>query len=150
MKYGVFLAMLLLAAAPAHAKGLDANARVRNLIWAQELDNYAGRATVAGMARYIASISEDYLVWPPGAKAPINAAELRRRAATNPVGDKERLTIELTGFTLHDRTAIIYYSSHKTMTATGQTVDERYDTVHVWVRDGKAWKLTGGLARRNQ
>lgn len=142
------LVLAALLAGAAHAQTADERARVRDLIWAKELANYGGRATTAGMASYIASTSEDYMVWPPGLPKPMRPDELKARAAAAPKGDQEKLALTLSDFTMHDGTAIIYYSSHKTMTATGTPVDERYDTVHVWSRYGADWKLIGGLARR--
>ena len=125
-------------------------AAVRALIWAKELENYSGRTTVEGLARYIASISEDYLVWPPGRPAPLRPDVLKAQNAAAPKGTHEKLALTFVDFTMHEGTAIIYYSSQKTMTATGEVVDERYDTAHIWSRYGSEWKLIGGLARRTK
>jgi hypothetical protein len=140
--------VMLAAAGASSAQTPDARDQLRALIWQKELANYAGRATAAGLKSYIDSIGEDYLVWPPGRPGPLHPAELKAQNAAAAKGDKEQLTLTLTDFTMHDGTAIIFYSSHKTMTATGDLVDERYDTIHVWSRYGTDWKLIGGLARR--
>lgn len=140
--------MILAAAGASSAQTPDAREQLRALIWQKELANYAGRATAAGLKSYIESIGEDYLVWPPGRPSPIHPVELKAQNAAAAKGDKEQLALTLTDFTMHDGTAIIFYSSHKTMTGTGEPVDERYDTIHVWSRYGADWKLIGGLARR--
>ncbi len=144
------LAIMFAAAyvVPLQAQSSDERARTEALIWSKEQANYAGRATAAGLAAYIDSIGDDYLVWAPGQPKPVRPAELKKQNTAAPKGDKEKLVVTLTDFTMHDGTAIIFYSSHKTMTATGQIVDERYETVHVWSRYGTDWKLIGGLARR--
>lgn len=142
----VGIALALAGIAPAQTA--SERVRVRALIWRMELANYAGRATPAGLQNYIDSIGKDYLVWPAGRPRPLHPAELKAQNAAAAKGDKEKLTITLTDFTMHEGTAIIFYSSHKTATATGEPVDERYDTIHVWSRYGKTWKLIGGLARR--
>jgi ketosteroid isomerase-like protein len=142
------VAVILATTTASAAQTLDPREALRALIWQKELANYAGRATESGLKSYIDSIGEDYLVWPPGRPAPLHPAELKAQNAAAAKGNKEQLTLTLTDFTMHDGTAIIFYSSHKTMTATGETVDERYDTIHVWSRYGTDWKLIGGLARR--
>lgn len=140
--------MILATADASSAQPPDTREQLRALIWQKELANYAGRTTVAGLKTYIDNIGEDYLVWPPGRLSPLHPAELKTQNAAAAKGDKEKLVLTLTDFTMHDGTAIIFYSSHKTMTATGEPVDERYDTIHVWSRYGTDWKLIGGLARR--
>ena len=132
------------------AQTVSERERVRSLIWQKELGNYAGRATTAGLQAFIESIGPDYLVWPSGRPVPLHPADLRSQNAAAPKGDREHLSLTLVDFTMHDQTAIIFYSSHKTMTATGQVVDERYDTIHVWSLYGKVWKLIGGLGRQTK
>lgn len=141
---------LLCCGVAVQAQTASEREQVRALIWKKELANYAGRATTAGLQNYIDNIGNDYLVWPPGRSVPLHADELKAQNAAAPKGDKESLTITLTGFTMHDGTAVIFYSSHKTTTATGAPVDERYDTIHVWSRYGSDWKLISGLARRTK
>ncbi len=140
--------LMLATVVATSAQQPDARAQVRALIWQKELTNYRGRATVAGLQSYIDSIGDDYLVWPPGRDRPIHPVELKAQNAAAAKGPREKLSLTLTDFTMHDGTAIIFYSSHKTMTATGDPVDERYDTIHVWSLYGTEWKLIGGLARR--
>jgi ketosteroid isomerase-like protein len=60
---------------------------------------------------------------------------------------KEKLTMELMDFTLHGDTAVIYYLNHRTMRPDGTAVDEKFENIHVWVRDGADWKIVGAMSR---
>jgi hypothetical protein len=71
-----------------------------------------------------------------------------RGDATRMVGqNKEKLAMNFVDFTLHGDTGIIYYMNHRTVKPDGTAVDEKWETIHVWVRDGGDWKIVGAMAR---
>jgi len=85
--------------------------------------------------------------WPPGIPKPTNLDTLRKSSAGFNRKNSEKLELTFTDFTLRDSTAVIYYQTHRTMLPNGTPVDERFDTIHVWVREGADWKLIGAMAR---
>ena len=88
-----------------------------------------------------------YVGWPPGIPKPSNLDTLRKSSAGFNRKNSEKLELTFTDFTLRDSTAVIYYQTHRTMLPNGTPVDERFDTIHVWVREGADWKLIGAMAR---
>jgi hypothetical protein len=118
----------------------------RDAIWAKERKIYEGRAE-AGLTYYLANTSDRYVGWPPGQPKPSNLETLRRTSAAVNRKNSEKLELSLTDFTLRDSTAVIYYQTHRTVRPDGTKVDERFDTIHVWVREGEDWKLIGAMAR---
>jgi hypothetical protein len=159
----VALLLPLLATVPVHAQapasGADASAKAgasasvdaaftaaRDAIWDKEKKIYEGRAQ-AGLSYYLENTSDRYVGWPPGIPKPSNLDTLRKSSAGFNRKNSEKLELTFTDFTLRDSTAVIYYQTHRTMLPNGTPVDERFDTIHVWVREGADWKLIGAMAR---
>jgi hypothetical protein len=144
------LLLPLLATAPVHAQApaaaIDAVTTARDAIWAKEKKIYQGRAE-AGLTYYLENTSDRYVGWPPGIPKPSNLDTLRKSSAGVNRRNSEKLQMSFTDFTLQDSTAVIYYQTHRTMLPNGTAVDERFDVIHVWVRDGADWKLLGAMAR---
>jgi hypothetical protein len=139
------------AQAPATGAGTNASAdarfiAARDAIWEKEKNIYKGRAE-AGLTYYLANTSDRYVGWPPGQPKPSNLDALRKSAAGVNRKNSEKLELTFTDFTLQDSTAVIYYQTHRTVLPSGKQVDERFDTIHVWVREGTDWKLIGAMAR---
>jgi hypothetical protein len=149
-----FAALLpLLAIAPVSGQAPAAApeaamATARDAIWAKERKIYQGRAE-AGLDYYLQNTSERYVGWPPGIPKPSNLDALRRSSAGLNRRNSEKLEMTLTDFTMQDGTAVIYYQTHRTMLPNGTVVDERFDVIHVWVREGADWKLIGAMARKH-
>jgi hypothetical protein len=134
------------APAPSTAAPDAAFAAARDAIWEKEKNIYKGRAE-AGLTYYLANTSDRYVGWPPGQPKPSNLDALRQSAAGVNRKNSEKLELTFTDFTLQDSTAVIYYQTHRTVLPNGKAVDERFDTIHVWVREGADWKLIGAMAR---
>jgi hypothetical protein len=143
------LLLSLLATMPVRAQAPVADAAftaARDAIWTKEQNIYKGRAE-AGLTYYLANTSDRYVGWPPGLAKPSNLDALRKSSAGVNRKNSEKLELTFTDFTLRDSTAVIYYQTHRTMLPNGTPVDERFDTIHVWVREGTDWKLIGAMAR---
>lgn len=121
-------------------------AAARDAIWEKEKKIYQGRAE-AGLTYYLQNTSDRYVGWPPGLARPSSVEALRRSSAGVNRKNAEKLEMSLTDFTMQDGTAVIYYQTHRTMLPNGTPVDERFDVIHVWVREGTDWKLIGAMAR---
>ncbi len=132
--------------APAKAHAADAVTVARDAIWAKEQRIYQGRAE-AGLTYYLENTSDRYVGWPPGLAKPSNLDSLRKSSAGVNRKNSEKLEMSFTDFTLQDSTAVIYYQTHRTVMPDGTAVDERFDVIHVWVREGADWKLIGAMAR---
>jgi hypothetical protein len=115
-------------------------------IWAKELAIYAGRAK-GDLTPYTSNTSQDYLGWPPTAKHPMDNSALKADGRKMVGENKEKITTAFEGFTLHGDTAVIYYLNHRTMKPDGSPVDESFENIHVWVRDGADWKVLGAMSR---
>jgi hypothetical protein len=61
--------------------------------------------------------------------------------------DKEKIETSFSDFTLHGDTAVIYYVNHRTVMPNGTPVDQTFDNIHVWVRDGADWKVLASMSR---
>lgn len=151
MKFTRFAAMaLVLAAGSATAiKALpvdDATEIARKQIWAKELAIYAGRGT-GHLDFYINNASPKYLAWPPTAAAPFPLSDLRRDGVAMQGKTQEKIDTTFKGFTLSGQTAVIYYTNHRTMKADGTQVDQYFENIHVWAREGSDWKVLGGMSR---
>lgn len=145
----LFVSTVALAqGAPSAAAPDAALAAAREAIWAKELKIYQGRAE-AGLEYYLKNTSDRYVGWPPGIPKPSNLDALRKSAAGFNRKNSEKLEMSLTDFTMQDGTAVIYYQTHRTMLPDGTAVDERFDVIHVWVREGSDWKLIGAMARKH-
>lgn len=122
----------------------DDTASVLALIWPKEEAIYKGRA--AGDANaYYSSTAKGYLSWPPMTAAPIRSQSLRPQGTPKPSAEKIELTFK--DLTVQGDTAVIYYSTHRTMTADGTPVDQRFEVTHTWVLEGGDWKMLGGMGR---
>jgi hypothetical protein len=121
-------------------------AAARDAIWEKEKKIYKGRAE-AGLTYYLQNTSDRYVGWPPGLSKPASLEGLRKSSAGVNRKNSEKLEMSLTDFTMQDSTAVIYYQTHRTMLPNGTVVDERFDVIHVWVREGADWKLIGAMAR---
>ncbi len=145
------LLMFLTMTAPLRAQSpraaaVDAVSLARDAIWAKEQRIYQGRAE-AGLTYYFENTSDRYVGWPPGLPKPSNLDALRKSSAGFSRKNSEKLAMSFTDFTLQDSTAVIYYQTHRTVMPDGTAVDERFDVIHVWVREGADWKLIGAMAR---
>lgn len=121
----------------------------RDAIWAKEKAIYAARGD-GNLQVYADSISDAYVGWPPGLEEPGDSSYLRNAAAnmaTMENVDNEELTMKLTGFTRSGDTAVIYYSTHRTVLPTGEPVDQRFHIIHVWTLEEGDWRLVGALGR---
>ncbi len=145
MKAALIAVALAAFALPALAQTPAPSAK--DEIWALEQAIYAGRAS-GDMSAYVDHTSPQYLSWPPTATRPMGPTELKAGAATVRRDSKEQLVMELTGFTQHGETAMIYYKTHRTRRMDGTPSDDHFETTHTWVRDGGQWRVLGGLARQ--
>ena len=135
----------LLAATSASAQSADEKAKAQAEIWKNEQAVYYGRAD-GTMSTYEQATHPDYMAWPPWSPGPFRADGLKKTQAT--LGGKaEKLTMEFKDFTMSGDTALIYYQTHRTMLGDGTPVDQIYENIHVWKKDGGVWKVMGGMAR---
>jgi hypothetical protein len=142
-------AMVLAAATATAIEALpveDATEVARKQIWAKELAIYAGRGK-GQLDFYIDNASQEYLGWPPTATAPFPLKDLRRDGIALRGKNQEKITTSFKGFTLSGETAVIYYTNHRTAKADGTPVDQYYENIHVWAREGEDWKVLGGMSR---
>lgn len=121
--------------------------KAKNEIWALEKSIYASRGE-GNFQPYIDGASEGYIAprptggWTPGKEG------LRRTGAQLKGNGKEQLAMNFKAFTLHGDTAVIYYLNHRTMRPEGNVVDEWYEVIHVWVRDGEGWQILASMPRQ--
>ena len=140
------VAALLVGASPGHAQTADEVAKAKAQIWPKELAIYAGRAK-GDVSYYYDNTSMDYLAWTYGAPQPFRRDSLARARAVMATQDKENITTEFKDFSLHGDTAIIYYVNHRTVMPNGTAVDQTFDNIHVWIRDGADWKVLASMSR---
>lgn len=126
---------------------LDEKARVKAELSAKEIGIYADRAQ-GHLNFYVANASPDYLGWPPTAAAPMPFNKLDGNKNVLRGQTQERIDTAFKGFTMSGGTAIIYYSNHRTRTASGEAVDQLFENIHVWTKEKGRWRLLGGLARK--
>ena len=127
------------------AQSTDKSATARDQIWAKEKAIYASR--VAGGDYYFKNASPGYLGWVYGTPRPFRIDKLQGSAKGPAKPTKEVITNEFTDFSLQGDTAIIYYVNHRTMLADGTEVDQKFDNIHVWIRDGEDWKILASMSR---
>jgi len=128
------------------AQSADDVTGTRDQIWAKEMAIYAGRAK-GDTSYYYDNSSVDYLAWVYGTPKPFRRDSLAASRATMRNQDKEKITTEFKDFSLHGDTAIIYYVNHRTMKPDGTVVDQYFDNIHVWVREGGTWKVLASMSR---
>lgn len=121
-------------------------AAARDAIWSKEKAIYAARAE-GNLQYYVDNASEQYLGWPPGWPTPSGIEQLRAGVAQMRGVDQEELAVEFGDITFSGNAAVIYYSTHRTRMPTGESVDQRFEIAHVWVREEGDWKLLGALGR---
>jgi ketosteroid isomerase-like protein len=131
---------------PAAAATKGAIERARADIWAKELAIYAARGR-GDLDTYMRSASNKFLGWPPIWPKPAGLEQMRKDASRMKTQTQEQLTMTLEDFTLSGDTGIIYYSTHRTRLPSGETVDQQFDIIHVWVREAGQWKLLGASGR---
>lgn len=136
----------LLALSAAAPPTPQTKAQVQAELWEKERAIYAARAR-GDMAPYIAAVAEDYLAWPPYRTAPAGAEGLTSLQTTLAAQTREKLEMRFVALSLNGDAAVIYYATHRTMLPDGTPVDERFDVIHSWVREGGQWKVLGGMAR---
>lgn len=124
-------------------QGTDA---LRQQIEANELAIYAGRGQGL-LDFYINHASPKYLGWPPVAKTPMTLGDLRTNAASMRGKTQEKIDTSFKGFTVSGSTAVIYYTNHRTMTDDGKPVNQYFENIHVWAKEGDQWHVIGGLSR---
>jgi len=140
------LAMTMVSGAAVAQSAADKEA-AKNAIWAKEQAIYQGRASGA-LKFYVDNASPNYLGWPPGPAKPVALPGLRQDSQRMEGLNKEKLAMNFVDFTLHGDTGIIYYMNHRTSMPDGRAVDEKWETIHVWVRDNGDWKIVGAMARQ--
>jgi hypothetical protein len=138
--------VLVMAAASAQAQTADEKTAVRDAIWAKEQKIYANRAN-GNLEYYIQNTSPNYVGWPPSAARPVALTGLKQDSKRMVGLTKEKLTMELTDFTLSGDTAVIYYLNHRTVRPDGTAVDEKFENIHVWTKEGEDWRLVGAMSR---
>ena len=119
-----------------------------DLLWSYELAIYAGRGN-GDMSFYVDHADADYVGWPPQAAAPFGRTELAAQAKLGAGRSGEKIVLEknLIRLTDHGRTALVFYTSHRTVRSDGSAVDERFENIHIWQRRGRDWKIVGGMSR---
>lgn len=119
----------------------------KTAIWSKELAIYDAWAKT-GLDYYIANASANYVGWPPGSKKPSSLADLKGMQSRLVLPNQERREITFDDLALQGDTAVLYYTTHRTMLPDGTPVDELLHICHVWVRDDAGnWKLLGALGR---
>ena len=136
------------SAAPAAAPMSAEVTKAKDEIWAKELAIYAGRAK-GDVTYYYNNTSADFLAWTYGTPKPFRNDNLAKARTTMKGQDKEKIDTAFRDFSLHGDTAIIYYVNHRTMLPNGTPVDQTFDNIHVWVRDGNDWKVLASMSRLN-
>jgi hypothetical protein len=138
------LALTLALPQIALAQSAEEVAKAKADIWAKEMAIYAGRAK-GDVGYYYDNTSPDYLAWVYGTPKPFRRDVMSGKGQK--MKDKEKIDTQFSDFSLHGDTAIIYYVNHRTMTPDGTPVDQVFDNIHVWVRDGSDWKVLASMSR---
>lgn len=143
----VLMGISALAYAPAMAHTEEEYEAAKAAIWAKELAIYDAWSKT-GLDYYIEHSSEHYVGWPPGTPKPSSLDDLKRMNANFEVPNKDTRRIVFDDLALHDDTAVLYYTTYRTMLPDGTPVDEMLHICHVWVRDDTGdWKMIGALGR---
>lgn len=147
MRRLTMLAILALACAGGlGAASPDETARARTAIWAKEMAIYRGRSR-GSVDFYLANASPNFLAWTAGTPAPFRLDKLRASGAAMRGRNGEVIKTTFRDFSLSGDTAIIFYQNHRTRLADGTSVDQTYDNIHVWQRDGGDWKVLASMSR---
>lgn len=116
------------------------------LLWQMEERIYEGRAR-GDDSYYLSISSKAYIGWPPQFPDPVGYEVLAgiQPGSTRPSG--EQIDKTLRGCSVDDDVALIFYSTHRTRAAGGEPVDQRFETIHVYVQRDDQWLLIGAMAR---
>ena len=139
-----FLTLSLCASASAQTA--DEKTKIRDAIWVKEQAIYVNRAQ-GDLEYYVQNTSPNYVGWPPSAAKPLPLTGLKADAKRMVGQNKEKLTMEFTDFALSGNTAVIYYANKRSVKPDGTPVDETFENIHVWTREGADWKLVGAMSR---
>ncbi|MBT5239341.1 MAG: hypothetical protein HN793_11365 [Rhodospirillaceae bacterium] len=149
----ILLAIAVTAMGPlavAQAQSAKEYEEARDIVWAKEQAIYKARAET-GLDYYIANASPNYVGWPPGVPKPSPLSQLKKNQSLITAPNSENIQLFFDDFAMHGDTGVIYYNTHRTMLPNGTEVDQRYHTIHVWVKDtDDDWKLMGAMARQIQ
>ena len=153
--YGTKTLMLLIAlvssitALPAAAQQHTPEqiASAKDEIWALERSIYASRGQ-GDFQPYIDGASPNYMAPFPSGGWATGKDGLRRTGAGLKGNSREKLDMNFKAFALHGDTAVIYYLNHRTVRPQGELVDEWYEVMHVWVRDGEGWQILASMPRQ--
>jgi hypothetical protein len=133
----ILLSLALTATAPitlAQAQSAKEYEEARDIVWAKEQAIYKARAKT-GLDYYIAK--------------PSPLSQLKKNQSLITAPNSEKIELFFDDFAMHGDTGVIYYNTHRTMLPDGTEVDQRYHTIHVWVKDTDGdWKLMGAMARQ--
>ena len=82
------------------------------------------------------------------ASRPLTFADPNRMQANLDVPNQERREIVFEDLALEGDTAVLYYTTLRTMLPDGTPVSEVLHICHVWVRDDSGdWKMLGAMGR---
>ena len=127
------------------SRAQDAALSPEQQVWALEQEIYARRA-VGDMQYYSSISSEHYLGWPAPAEKPASYEAIKAQGRDFPTG--EVINVVSDGISVDGDTAISFFSTQRTTRPGGQSVDERYENIHVYVRRDGDWRLVGAMSRR--
>lgn len=122
-------------------------------IWAKEEAIFEGRGQ-GDLTNYLSVTSDGYLGWPPVMAKPLGLEKFRESADDASALEGERITLTREGFSVEGHTAVAYFTTHRTRLGKGfapegeREVDEYFENIHVWTREGGEWRLIGGMARK--
>lgn len=143
----VMLSFIVAASAVAQQHSPEEVNAAKEEIWALEQSIYASRGQ-GNFQPYIDGASPNFIApfpsggWEPGKDG------LRRTGAGIKGKSREKLDMNFKAFTLHGDTAVIYYLNHRTVRPDGEKVDEWYEVIHVWVREGTGWQILASMPRQ--
>ncbi len=143
----LFAAIAFALAAPSlcFAQSAADIAKARDEVWTMEKKIYTYEQRNLGGSYYYDISAEGYLGWVYGTPKPFRKAKSPPALLATPT--KEVITPEFTDFSLEDNTAILYYTTHRTMLRDGTPVDQHFPNIHVFIRKGNSWKLLASMSR---
>ncbi len=144
LTFGIVVAI---SSASAQAPSLAEIEQAKNEIWTLEQSIYASRGQ-GDFQPYIDGASRNYFAPFPTGGWTTGKEGLRRTGAGLKGNSQEKLDMNFKAFTLHGDTAVIYYLNHRTVRPAGEPVDEWYEVMHVWVRDGASWQILASMPRQ--
>ncbi len=120
-------------------------AKAKDEVWAKEKTIYTYAERNLGGDFYYRISADGYLGWVYGTPKPFHKPSAPPTPLKTPT--KEVITPEFTDFSLEGNTAILYYTNHRTMLRDGTPVDQYFDNIHVFIREGGDWKLLASMSR---